>query len=560
MRSRFFAWLLLMLVVVALAGGGMFYWRLSQERNEGACLIEEGRQSIGAQAFGKAIARFDAAVGLRLSAREKARALTWRGEAKNRTGALDAAISDLTAALKLNPGIGMAYAERARAEQAKNEKEKALADYDAAIAHGANGPENYLARGTLLFEAGKTEKAAADFEEATQRAPDNANAFILRGRALAKLENVDAAIASYESALRLDPQNQEARSERGDLYSKKGDVEKAMADYGELRTSTVANWEAKSAAAPTPFDSSEVVVDLLRQADSAQALGHLDEAMEIYNRVLRMNIPLTSASSALQHRKGDDEHAMQDYNLALRFDPANAGAYMNRGLLFALKNDSHSAMMDYNEALRFDSTMYQALYNRALAHQGDGDLEAAARDLTETLKLNNKFAPALLTRAGILVNQKKIDQGMADIDAAIKSDPELAPAYLARAQLLSSKHAYARALQDFEKAISLKSTSQSQALNGLAWIRATAPDKSVRDGKAAITAATRACELTGWNDGGLVDTLAAAFAEEGDFEKAVNFQYYALTLPGIGPELQKGAEERLALYQSHRPYRDEHPQ
>lgn len=567
LRSRLFSWTLLLLVIAALAGGGFFFWRLLQERSEGARLIEEGRQAMAAQAFEQAISRFDAAIALRLTTGERARALTWRGEAKNRAGALDAGISDLTTALQLNPGIGIAYADRARAYQAKGEKEKARADYDAAIAHGANSAENYLARGSLWLEAGSTEKAAADFAEATQRAPENANAFILRGRVLAKLENLDGAIASYDGALRIDPQNQEAHSERGDLYSKKGDVEKAMADYGELRTPTIANWAAKSAAEPTPFDSVDVVTDLLRQADSAQTLGHLDEAMDLYNRVLRMNIPLTTASTALQnrgnlyHRKGDEEHAMQDYNQALRFNPSSAGAYVNRGLLFALKNDSHSAIMDYNEALRFDPTMYEAFYNRALAHQGDGDLDAAARDLTETLTLKSNFAPALLTRAGILVNQKKIDQAMSDIDAAIKSDPELAPAYLARAQVLADKHAYARSAQDFEKAISLNSpTTQTQALNGLAWLRATSPDKSMRNGKAAIAAATRACELSHWSDGGTVDTLAAAYAEEGDFEKAVNFQYYALALPGIPPELQKGAQERLALYQNHRPFRDERPQ
>jgi hypothetical protein len=54
-----------------------------------------------------------------------------------------------------------------------------------------------------------------------------------------------------------------------------------------------------------------------------------------------------------------------------------------------------------------------------------------------------------------------------------------------------------------------------------AWLRATCPDAHYRDGKLAVKSAGAACELTGWQNAGELEVLAAASAEAGDFESAV---------------------------------------
>ena len=92
--------------------------------------------------------------------------------------------------------------------------------------------------------------------------------------------------------------------------------------------------------------------------------------------------------------------------------------------------------------------------------------------------------------------------------------------------------------------------------NQIAWIKATCPEGSLRDGKEAVAAASQACELTEWKNGDWIDTLAAAYAETGDFKRAVQFEEQALRT-GLPPESnQKEMRERLSLYKQSRPFRD----
>ncbi len=96
------------------------------------------------------------------------------------------------------------------------------------------------------------------------------------------------------------------------------------------------------------------------------------------------------------------------------------------------------------------------------------------------------------------------------------------------------------------------------ALDGLAWLQATCPVAEVRKGAKTIEYATKACELTNWKIAGYVNTLAAAYAEAGDFDSAVKWQKEAINLLTKEEPAGRRAEfeARLKLYQSGKPYRD----
>ena len=308
------------------------------------------------------------------------------------------------------------------------------------------------------------------------------------------------------------------------------------------------------------------IANLMSQAEIEAQSGRLDEALVHYNAVLSMDVPFPIASLACQNRgniysiKGDDDRALRDYEQAIRLDPANAGAYINRGLSLAEHGDYKAALKDYDEAIRVNPTKYKAFYGRSCARAQLGDFDAAWRDINETLRLNPKFALAYLFRGGLAARQEKWEKARADYKTARRIDPNFAQAWAALAQLALRRGQYREAVLNFEKLLFLKlpAPARTNALRALARIRATCPVCAMRDGRRCVEEARQACELSNWENLAAVDTLAAGLAESGDFEKVVDFQWFALSMTPEG-ENRDAAERRLHLYQNHRPYRETRP-
>jgi tetratricopeptide (TPR) repeat protein len=95
-------------------------------------------------------------------------------------------------------------------------------------------------------------------------------------------------------------------------------------------------------------------------------------------------------------------------------------------------------------------------------------------------------------------------------------------------------------------------------LNGHAWCQATYPVAELRNGPEAIENATKACELTDWQIPAYVDTLAAAYAETGDFDSATKWQKKAIGLltKELRALMQADFELRLRLYELGLPARE----
>ena len=96
------------------------------------------------------------------------------------------------------------------------------------------------------------------------------------------------------------------------------------------------------------------------------------------------------------------------------------------------------------------------------------------------------------------------------------------------------------------------------AQNNLAWVLATHPDKRVRNGNEAVRLAELAVKAKRGAAPGLLDTLAAAYAEDHRFEDAVTIARRAIEQAQAGGQLKlaAGIKSRLQLYEAGRPFRD----
>lgn len=206
------------------------------------------------------------------------------------------------------------------------------------------------------------------------------------------------------------------------------------------------------------------------------------------------------------------------YTEYLRNKPGSAWAYHERGIVWKEKGELDKALRDYNEAIRLgpkDAASYNSL---GLAWKAKGELDNAFKDYTEAIRLDPKYAAAYTNRGTAWNAKGEPDNALKDYSEAIRLDPKFDVAY-----------------------------------NNRAWLRATASASIYRNGKLAVADATKSCELTSWKNPESLDTLAAAYAESGDFSKAVEWQTKAMSM---APESEKADyRSRLDLYQSGKPFR-----
>ena len=182
------------------------------------------------------------------------------------------------------------------------------------------------------------------------------------------------------------------------------------------------------------------------------------------------------------------------------------------------------------------------------------DYDKAIDDYTEAIRLDPGIAPAYNNRGAAWGAKKDFDKVIADCNEAIRLDPGFAFAYDNRGNAWRVRKNYDKAIADYNEAIRLD-PKYAYAYGKLAWLRATRPEESLRDGKKAIEFATRGCELTEWKDANMLATLAAAYAEVGDFDKAVEWQEKANKHYANADDRKKG-EDRLKLYKDRKPYRE----
>jgi tetratricopeptide (TPR) repeat protein len=178
-----------------------------------------------------------------------------------------------------------------------------------------------------------------------------------------------------------------------------------------------------------------------------------------------------------------------------------------------------------------------------------------AEDHFEEQLRNNASADAYNTRGMIRLGRGDLSPAIADFTEAIRLDPKLAVAYDNRGVAWGTQKEYVKSLADYNQAIRLDPKLVS-AWNDRAWEEATAPEDRVRNGKQAVADARKALELAGTDDDPtFLTTLAAAYAEAGDFTNAVKWQGRAVQLaPSSGQSTEW--QSRLELFRNRRAYRD----
>lgn len=290
-------------------------------------------------------------------------------------------------------------------------------------------------------------------------------------------------------------------------------------------------------------------------------IGEYDNAIKDYTEYIRIKpneAEIYNMRGIAWTFKENYDEAIADYTEAIRLDPKYDLTYINRAHAWDEKQEYRKAVADYTEAIRLDPKHTIAYTNRGFIKAKENDYDHAIADLNEAIRLDPSNATAHYYRGIVWAKQKEYSKAIVDYTNSIRIYSQRANVYYYRGIAWAGKNEYHKAIADYAEAIRIE-PKHVPSLNSLAWLKATCPDAKFRDGKQAVELAKKVIAVdSSWH---CFDTLAAAYAENGDFELAVTEQRKAIEKlkvenPPDAEELKK-AEARLALYLAKKPYRDE---
>jgi len=338
---------------------------------------------------------------------------------------------------------------------------------------------------------------------------DNAVAHYTFGDALSEKGNVNEAIAQYRMALQINPNSNylKAYNNLGLALFQKGDVNEAIAQY-------------QMALQINP-DSPEAHYNL---GNALIKKGNVDEAIAHFQKALQINPDSADAQYNLGNaliRKGNVDEAIAHFEMALQINPDNADAHYNLGTALLLKHSVDEAIAHFQKALQINPNFAEAQNNLANALLQKGNLDEAIAHFEMALQINPDYAEAQNNLANALLQKGNLDQAIAHFEMALQINPDY---------------------------VEVQKT--------LAWVLATCPQASLRNGNKAVELAQRANQLTGNGDPVILGTLAAAYAEAGRFPEAVETGQRALQLAQMQPNttLANILRSQLKLYQAGLPF------
>jgi len=220
---------------------------------------------------------------------------------------------------------------------------------------------------------------------------------------------------------------------------------------------------------------------------------------------------------AAYESEGVVHEAAERYRLALAIDPNHAGAHLRLANCLVVLGETALAEEHFGRAVALDPARPETHFNIGLLLASRGRGDEAIASYRRAVELRPTYFAALLNLGSALIARGEAVEAEAPLRRALQVRPADPRAHNTLAVALMRSGRPAEALERFARASAI-APDWPQPLVARAWILATSPD--ARGSAEAVRLAERAAELSARRNPVVLDTLAVAYAADGQFERA----------------------------------------
>lgn len=406
--------------------------------------------------------------------------------------------------------------------------------------------------------AGEHEVAVFHLLNIKDRAPESSEIQSLFGVALLNLYDKQAerlngvgdfmllekAVDAFGRTIELDPKNEMAMAALGDVFVRQKKYEDAIRQYRRVL----------EGGSPYP----EIHLQL---AAALRAAGKPQQAIEEWKRAIELAPESADAYYQLGSfhlEMGHHNEAIRYLHDAVRFNHENARAHYNLGLALFNLQQFEAAATEFKIASQLDPDHGDAAINLGIAQFEAGQIGPAQGTLMQASQNPKTAAEAFYNLGVMMEKQNRPRMAMGFYDKACLLKPDHLQAVHRAVALLLSERASKRAVEILRNAIKAYPNDVA-LLNTLASVLATSNKDAVRNGSEAVAIAQRASSLTADAHPEVLQTLATAYAEVGDFAKATETAEKAIQLARAANRnpLAERIEAQRAGYKEGKPVRSD---
>ncbi|MEV2193679.1 tetratricopeptide repeat protein [Streptomyces phaeochromogenes] len=382
-----------------------------------------------------------------LDAETRAEAHSVRGHELRQTGEDEKALVEFDQAVALAQNSARAYHERGLLHALLSEPAAALADLDRADALRPDTVGIIFDRGMVLQHLDRHEEAVASFDRVLVLEPADRTAWVCRGYSKHVLGDGDGALGDFNRALEIDGEYLWALAHRAEVYRRQGRLDESFADLDH----------AVRAAPDSAWIASE-------RGDAYRLEGRYEEAVTELGRACELDMEHASAHAsrgdALLHLNRVEE-ALAALDRAIELEPTYVWALLKRARLRGDMGDEEGRLTDLDLAVAAESSSSWALHQRSVAHLNAGRFEEALADADLAVEREPDNVDHRDIRGIALSTLGKHAELVAQLDRMLEHDPDDWRALGARGRNHLSLRQYPESLRDLGRAISLRADEAS---------------------------------------------------------------------------------------------------